>query len=231
MGSLLHVATWARPDISFAVAQLARFQQQPTQLHWDSAKQVLRYLKGTSTLGVVYRRPQRNRNVTRVVQGLGDLQLHGFVDASWGEDLNTRRSQSAFVFMLGNGAVSWKSKLQDIVASSTCEAEYIAAAAAVKEAIYLRYLLADVLSRDVLTQPVVLLEDNQSTIKLARNLDTSSRTKHIDIRHHLVKDHVARGDVVLTYVPTEDQAADGLTKSLDAEKHERHRNTIFGVWL
>ena len=106
------------------------------------------------------------------------------------------------------------------------------AAAAVKErAIYLRYLLADVLSRDVLTQPVVLLEDNQSAIKLARNLDTSSRTKHIDIRHHLVKDHVARGDVVLMYVSTEDQAADGLTKSLDAEKHERHRNTIFGVWL
>eukprot|EP00048_Salpingoeca_helianthica_P013920 m.211283 g.211283 ORF g.211283 m.211283 type:complete len:273 (+) comp15559_c3_seq2:760-1578(+) len=228
VGGVLHLARFLRPDVAFAVTQLARYQKAPTALHWDMGKHVLRYLKGTSTLGIVYQSLVREQSVAaQLVPTLGELQLYGFVDASWAED-PTRRSQSAYVFMLGNAAVSWRSKLQSIVATSSCEAEYVALSAAVKEALYLRSLLADVLSAP--RQSVVLLEDNQSCIKFAHNVENvSDRTKHIDIRYHHVKDHVHKGDVTLTYVPTEHQAADGLTKSLDRVKHQSHCLTIFGL--
>ena len=132
--------------------------------------------------------------------------------------------------MIGNAAVSWQSKLQHTVALSSCEAEYLSLSAAVKEALHLRYLLSDILSHSVLNQPILLFEDNQSCIKLSQNVEaTSTRTKHIDIRHHHVKDHVDKGDIVLAYVPTDEQAAVCLNKSLERVKHQSFRQTILGL--
>jgi len=218
VGSLLYVAMWTRPDISFAVSQVARFQQDPSENHWHAAKHILRYLKGTRDLGLTFR---ANAN--------GDVRaghLRGYVDASWGEDPSTRKSQSGFVFTLGNAAIAWKSKLQTTVALSSTEAEYLALSTAVKDALFLRNLMGDLMPSQ--NKTVLLFEDNQSSIKQASNLQSSERTKHIDVRHHFIKHHVANGDVALEYLPTDDQPADLLTKSLDRIKVSKFRQILLG---
>jgi hypothetical protein len=155
-------------------------------------------------------------------------QLCGYVDASWGEDPDTRRSQSAYVFMLGGAAISWCSRLQKSVAHSSTEAEYMSLSDAAREALYLRKLYADVFGVEH-KLPVVLFEDNQSALKSAGNPDGVTRIKHMDIRYHFIKDVVAQGLVKLVYIPTEEQAADCLTKSLERIKVVKFRQTILGL--
>ena len=187
VGSLLYVAMWTRPDIAFAVSQVARFQQSPTDHHWQCAKHILRYLKGTCNIGLTFSAEPTTSPPT----------LRGYVDASWGEDPSTRRSQTGYVFTLGVAAIAWKSKLQETVALSSTEAEYLALSPAVKEALFLRNLLHDLCPTMSKSATVALFEDNQSTIKQASNLQSSDRTKHVDIRHHFIKQHVANGDIAL----------------------------------
>jgi len=211
IGSLLYVSTWTRPDIAFAVSQVARFQSQPTVAHWYAAKCILRYLHGTRDLGLTYSASE------------GALP-RGYVDASWGEDPDTRRSQSGYALTIGNGAVSWISKLQTTIALSSTEAEYTSLACAVKGALGLRNLLS-VLWPEV-SKSFVLFEDNQSTIKQALKLQSSERTKHIDLKHHFLKDHVAKGEIIIKYIPTAEQPADCLTKCLDRIKVSLFRQSL-----
>jgi hypothetical protein len=222
VGSLLYVATWTRPDIAFAVSQIARFQSCPSVDHWQAAKHIMRYLQGTRSMGLTLGSGAQHSTGAPL-----SAALKGFVDASWGEDPGTRRSQSAYIFTLGLGAISWRTKLQQTVALSSTEAEYLSLSDAVKDALFLRNLLAD-LCPSVLAHGVVLFEDNQSTIKQSLNTESSARTKHIDIRHHFFKQHVSNGDVTLEYIPTEDQVADALTKNLDRVKVSRFRQIMLG---
>jgi hypothetical protein len=127
---------------------------------------------------------------------------------------------------LGNAAISWKSKLQSTVALSSTEAEYLALSTAVQEALFLRNLHADIASDGAKT--ITLYEDNQSTIKQAMNLSGSQRTKHVDIRHHFLKQHVANNNVCLQYLPTAQQPADALTKSVDKVKVTLFRQLMLG---
>lgn len=144
--------------------------------------------------------------------------LSGYVDADWASDVNDRRSTSGFVFMLGGAAISWESKKQTSVALSSTEAEYIAAAHAAKEAVWLRRLLTE-LGLDT-SHPTTLHIDNQSAIAIARNPEFHDRTKHIQVRYHFLLQVVESGDIALEYIPTGDQIADVLTKGLAREKHE-----------
>jgi len=160
-------------------------------------------------------------------QHVGKDQLCGYVDASYAEDTDTRRSQSAYVFMLSGAAISWRSKLQKTVAQSSTEAEYMSLSDAVNEARYLRKLYKDVYGREH-AGPVVLFEDNQSAIKSASNPDGVTRIKHMDVRYHNVRGQVSAGVVKLVYISTEEQAADCLTKSLERVKVVKFRQTIFG---
>ena len=112
------------------------------------------------------------------------------------------------------------------MALSSTEAEYVALSAAVRDALFLRNLLADLCP--AVERCVTLYEDNQSTIKQASNLQSSDRTKHIDIRHHFVKQHIADGDIALEYLPTAEQPADALTKSLDRVKVALFRQSSLG---
>jgi hypothetical protein len=152
VGSLMHLSVTVRPDISFAVGALSRYLASPTMVHWQAAKGVLRYLAGTADYGITY--------------GPGSLELVGYCDADYAGDIDTRRSTSGYVFVLNGGAISWQSKRQQTVAASTTEAEYMAAAAAVKEGLWLRKLLLD-LGFDM--GAVSIMADNQSAIKLLRN--------------------------------------------------------------
>lgn len=214
VGSLLYAAMVTRPDIAYAVQALGRHLQASGPEHWMAAKRVLRYLKGTRDMGIVY--------------GLTDdsLELHGYCDADWGGDRDTRRSTTAYVFMLAGGAVSWGSKLQPTVALSSAEAEYMAACSAVQEAVYMRRLLSGLgYQGDV---PTIIYEDNQGCIALSENPVLHKRTKHIDIRYHFTREKVESGEVVLEYIPTEHQLADLLTKALLRHRVTSLRDQVMG---
>ena len=129
IGSLLYLSVCTRPDIAQAVGALSKYMSEPTVVHWEAAKGLLRYVATTREQGIVY--------------GRSPDTILGFTDADYAGDLDTRRSTTGFVFILHGGAITWLSKRQPTVAASTTEAEYISAAQAVKEALWLRVLLAD----------------------------------------------------------------------------------------
>jgi len=204
VGSLMYLAVTTRPDISYAVGALARYMSCPTTTHWQAAKGVVRYLAGTMSYGIVCSGES--------------VELAGYSDADYAADIETRRSTSGRVFIMNGGAIRWQSKRQPTVATSTSEAEYMAAAAAVKEGLRLRKLLADL---DIPTGTINIMADNQSAIKLLRNPTSSIRSKHIDIVHHFARERVMRKEVTSNYVNTQDMVADVLTKAVPEVTHKR----------
>ena len=209
VGALNYIAVTTRPDISFVVGGLSRFMARPTTTHWGMAKAVLRYLAGTATLGITF-------------AGAKPFFL-AYCDSDYAADPDTRRSTTGYLFVLNGGAVTWSSKRQPTVAASTTEAEYIAAAAATKEALWVRKLLAS-FKADPGT--VEIFSDNQGTIKLIRNPVITPRSKHIDVAHHFTRERAARGEVTFTYVPTDKNPADALTKALPLGKFEGYRASM-----
>ena len=144
-------------------------------------------------------------------------RLTGYSDSDWAGDIGTRRSTTGYVFQLCGGAVSWQSKRQKTTAQSTVEAKYMAAASATKEAIWLRALLGGIGCPP--SDSTTLRVDNEGSIAIASNPRHHELTKHIAVRRHLIREHVSEGTIALVHVPTELQAADGLTKGLSREKH------------
>ena len=221
VGSVLYAALSTRPDISHAVSVLAQFVSAPLPQHWDAAMRVLRYLKGTAHLGLVFR-------------GTGDLTSGVnldpcYTDSDWGGDIDDRKSRSGVVCKLAGSAVSWLSKKQTTVALSSAEAEYGAAGEAVKFILWLRQLLME-LGYPQLAR-TILLGDNQVCIAIASNDVFHSRTKHIDMRHHFIRDHVNDGkDAVidLKWISTSEQQADIFTKALGKVQFLFLRSQIMG---
>ena len=208
IGSLMYLAVCTRPDISQAVGALARYMSAPHKQHWDAARALLRYVRGTTGFCICFG---------------GDLGLQGYCDADYAGDIDTRRSTTGFVFTLNGGAISWSSRLQPTVAVSTAEAEYMAAASAVKEALWLKKLFA-AFGQDV--APVHMFCDNQAAIKLIKHPIASMRSKHIDVQHHFVRERMARGEVVFEYCSSSDMVADCMTKALPVS---RFHNCLVGM--
>ena len=140
----------------------------------------------------------------------GANECIGFSDADWAEDTNDRKSTSGYVFMLSGGAVSWSSKKQKCVALSTAEAEYIVLSSAAQESVWLRQLITELGSSPEM--PTIIFEDNQSTIAMTKNPQFHGRAKHIEIKHHFIREQVSNGKVQLEYCPTTEMTADILTK-------------------
>ncbi|KAJ3635178.1 hypothetical protein MTP99_008105 [Tenebrio molitor] len=198
VGALTYLATTTRSDISFGVSCLGQFNNCYKEEHWKAAKRVLRYLRGTMGMGLTY--------------GSNAEPIKGFVDTDWGSCPENRRSYTGFVSLLNGGPVSWDSKKQKTVALSTTEAEYMARSECVKEAIYLQRFLRE-LGFDKNAELVIFC-DNRSCLKLAENPTFHARSKHIDIRHHFLRDALQDKKVSVAYVPTNGQVADFLTKGL-----------------
>lgn len=209
VGSLTYIAQATRPDISFAVNMVSKFSSNPGRRHWEAVKRIIRYLKGTSDNRLEY-------SVT------GNPQLTGYTDADWGGDEENRRSTSGYVFSKMGGAISWNCKRQEVVALSTCEAEYIALSRTTQEALWWQQMLKQVYG-DI---QVPILCDNQSAICVARNQGYNPRTKHISIRYHFVREALDRGDISLDYVSTKQQPADGFTKPLTRQNHEAFKKLL-----
>ncbi|PNW85445.1 hypothetical protein CHLRE_03g186800v5 [Chlamydomonas reinhardtii] len=225
VGALNYLATCTRPDIAYALSLLARHMAAPTKVHFTLAVGVLRYLKHTAAMGLRFRAAAGGGGGGHgggggggggAGGGGGDGSFLGYCDADWAGDPLTRRSQTALLFSLYGTAVTWCSQRQHTVAASSVEAEYQAAAAATKEALWLRKLAADL---GLNGGAVTIRSDSQGAISLARNpISSSPLSKHIDIQHHLVRERVARGEVAVEYCPTEEMVADALTKALPEAK-------------
>ena len=207
VGELMHVAVCTRPDIMYAVGMLGRHSAAPDSTHWNAAMHVIRYLKTTADIGLTYSRGQAS----------APFAVSALCDADYAGDLGTRRSTTGFQLTAAGAAVTWSSRLQPTVAVSTAEAEYQAAAAVTKEALWMRKLLQDLqLGRQCL--PIGC--DNQAALALLKNPLIGLKTKHIDVAHHFVRERVAQGEVAFYYVATADNAADVLTKPLTVKLHQ-----------
>jgi len=216
VGSLMYLMIATRPDIAYAVGVVSRFLENPGKFHWQAVKHILRYVRGTvDTVLQLGGCPHVSAEL-----GTGrasHAELSGYCDADWASDDDTRRSTTGYIFTLGTGAISWSSKRQPTVALSTTEAEYMSASAAAREVVWLRTLMEEL---GVRQEGVTVIRcDNQGAIALTRNPVQHQRSKHIDIRFHFIRSLYEARVVDIKYVPTHEQIADVLTKSLSGEKH------------
>lgn len=211
IGSLMYLATSTRPDIAHAISALSQFNENPGEEHWKAAKRVLRYLKKTEKLKIVFTKKGDN--------------LMGYSDADWGANIDDRKSYTGYLFMFAGGVINWSSRKQKTVAMSSAEAEYMALSEAAKETIYLRRFLSEIIGELGTT---VIFCDNQSAGLMAKNPVFHERTKHIDIKYHFLRDSVESGNLKIEYLPSEQMPADVLTKGLSSLKH---RNCIKEIGL
>ena len=204
VGSLIYAMIGTRPDLCFIVAKLSQYLSSPTEYHLKLAKQVLRYIKGTLNYKLIFKKSN-------------ELELMGYCDSDYGGS-DDRCSISGYCFQLNkNGPlISWKSKKQNNVALSSCEAEYIALTSAIQEANFLRQLFADMQGSD--KKQLMINVDNQAAISLAKNPVYHQRSKHIDIKYHYIRSEVKNNKVLLKYVPSELNLADIFTKPVSSSK-------------
>ena len=209
------VAEW---DISHAVNDLARVAHNPGLAHVRALQHVSRYLATTPRMGLLYKKPTT----------LAESYPVGWTDANYAPSYNTGvdshkdnyRSTSAYIFTCNGTAVTWRSRRQQVLATSSCDSETYAAAAAAKEAVHLRRLLA---MPDEASPPVVLLGDNKSSIKAAENGTDKDRSKHIDVSAHFLRERCRDGSICFFYVPGTENVSDMLSKNLHTPSFNKFR--------
>jgi hypothetical protein len=206
----LQYATLTRPDISFSINKLSQFMHQPTEIHFQQLKRVLRYLKFTLNHGLMLKKPTH-------------LQLQAYSDADWGGNIDDKTSTSAFIIYLGGNPVSWLSKRQKTVARSSTEAEYRSVANTAAEIMWLLNLLGEL---GLKSQLPSLFCDNIGTTYLCANPVFHSRMKHIALDYHFVRQLVQMGKLRVAHISTKDQLADILTKPLSRARFSLLRDKI-----
>ena len=206
VGSLMYAMVCTRPDISHVVSIVSRYMHDPGKGHWQAVKWILRYLQNAMDVGLTF---EQDKSLGKCIVG--------YCDSDYAGDLDKRRSTTGYLFTLTKAPVSWKSTLQSTVALSTTEAEYMAITEAVKEAIWLHGLLKDL---GVSKKQLNVYSDNQSAIHLAKNQVFHSRTKHIDVRYHFVREILEEEEILLQKIDTKENPADMLTKVVTRAKFE-----------
>ena len=209
VGSLIYL-TMTRPNIIYAVSLISRYMSRPTMSHWLAAKRILMYLKGTTELGILYKKEE------------GNVKLLAFTDSGYASDLDDMRSTSSYVFRIGHGAMSWSSKKQPVVTLFTTEAEYIAAALCVCQCMWLKKILKTIGVED--NEGTEIQCDNSSAIQLSKNPVFHGQSKHIDVRFYFLRDLVNDDVVKLRYCKSQEQIADLMTKPLKLEQFEKLRS-------
>ncbi|KAL0299968.1 UNVERIFIED_CONTAM: Secreted RxLR effector protein [Sesamum angustifolium] len=209
VGSLMYVQVCTRPDIAFAVGMLGRYQSNPGIEHWKAAKKVMRYLQGTKDLQLIYKHTE-------------NLEVVGYSDSDFAGCLDTRKSTSGYIFLLANGAISWKSTKQTITASSTMEAEFVACYEATSQALWLRHFITGLKIVDSIFRPIQIFCDNSAAVFFSKNNKSGSRNKHIDIKYLVVREKVNKKEIVIQHIRTELMVADPMTKALPANSYRNH---------
>ena len=208
IGSLMYLMISTRPDIAYSIRCLSQYCENPEEKHWAAVKRVFRYIRGTSTKGILY-------------DGNKHIEPIGYSDSDYAGCKESRKSTSAYIFLIAGGAVSWKSKKQTCIATSSCEAEYIALCFAAKEAIWLSRIVQDIRSLDK-SKAISIGVDNEGAIVMANNAVINDRSKHISVQYHFVREAVKNSQITLRREPSHNQLADPLTKPLARILHSKH---------
>lgn len=204
VGKLIYL-TLTRPDLAFTIHVLSKFMHHPTDVHLQAAKRVLRYLAGSYKQGIL-------------LANQSSAQLQAYCDSDWAGCASTRRSTSGYCILLGVSPISWKAKRQSVVSRSSAEAEYRSMALAICEVMWLKQLLRDLDMKDMEKTPLYC--DNQAALAIAANPVHHEKTKHVDIDCHFIRDKTQDGVVSPTYIPSQHQLADVLTKLLPTKQHQ-----------
>ena len=203
VGSCMYPMVCYRPDLAFTVSAVSRFLATPSNQSWVTVKRMLRYLKGTVNYGLFFQKESTSGLVV-------------YCDADYAANIDDRRSTSGVLVCFNGTPIHWKTRRQPSVAVNTMEAEYLALAEAVKDAKWFGGLCREL--RLIDNSPITIMEDNQACIKFANDARFHQRSKHIDVRHHFIRDEIDNKAISLVYCPTEEQLADALTKPLDRVK-------------
>ena len=213
VGSLMYAVSATRPDLCFPVTYLSPFNHSPTTSHLQATKRVLRYLRGTREIGLHY--PYDNT-----------LELRAFTDSDYANCPITRKSISGNIIQLSKATISWRSKKQKSVSTSTAEAEYQALSLAAKQAMWTTTALRE-LTGTLVTTPILLC-DNKAAIDIASNPKISDRSKHIDVHFHFVREQIENGTFFIMPVASSDNLADICTKGLPSAPFKYLREKILG---
>jgi hypothetical protein len=205
VGALLYTLG-SRPDVAAAIRSCSQYMAEGADSHWQAAKRILRYLKGTITRGVVYTKEEK-------------FTLKAYCDSDWAQDVDDRKSVTGYVIYAQGGAIVWKSKKQPTAARSSAEAEYVALADTVSELLWVLMALKEL--GVTVEGDVSVFIDNQAAQAMATNPVNHERTKHIDVAYHFVREVVQAGMVKLFYINTKNNISDLLTKSTKPVDFER----------
>jgi hypothetical protein len=219
VGALLYCAICTRPDIAYAVGQCARYVNAPGHAHWIAAKRILRYLRTTRDL--------------KLPLGGSSLAMHAWCDSDWAGDNvapeDSQKSTSSNMLFIGSGLVSWKSKLQETIAKSSVEAEYVSASSQADEVLWLRQLMKEIgfPSNGLDDGPTPIFTDSRGAKLAAKNPVNYKRLKHVYIKFHSIREHVERNEIRMLFVPGNDNIADTGTKPLPAPAFRKIRAVLF----
>jgi hypothetical protein len=214
IGSIMYAMLCTRPDIAYAVSVTSRYQKNPGESHWSAVKNILKYLRRTKDMCLIYGGSDE------------ELSVRCYTDASFQTDRDDSRSQSGYVFVMNGGAITWKSSKQKVVAQSITEAEYIAASKAAQEAAWMKKFISDLGIIPSAKDPIEILCDNEGAIAQSKEPRSHHKTKHILRKFHYIRENVESGDICIKKVHTDQNLADPLTKPLSQPKHERHARDI-----
>ncbi|GJT81770.1 hypothetical protein Tco_1056112 [Tanacetum coccineum] len=182
----MYAMTSTKPDIAYAVGRLSRFTSNPSRHHWHAITRVFKYLKGTMNYGLSY-------------VGYPSV-LEGYSDASWINHVEDSSSTSGWVFLLGGGAISWASKKQTCITSSTMESEFVALAAAGKEAEWLRNLIHEILIWPKPIAPISIHCDSAATLAKAYSQIYNGKSRHLGVRHSMIRELIMNGVISIEFV-------------------------------
>jgi len=220
VGLLMYLSNATRPDIAHAIRNAAQFMDNPGYNHWKALITIVKYLKGTKNYGLVF-----NGNMNHDSDS-NQFPIVGYADADWGGN-EDRKSTTGGIITLGGNVVDWLCNKQQTPALSSCEAEYIATGAVVQSMLWLDSLLQEMGLRTVVDEmPLKVHNDNQSAIAISKNDVLHHRIRHIDIRHHFIRDLIEKKKLVIDWIPTAEQIADILTKSLKGQVFNKFKEQI-----
>ena len=213
IGSLLYISIWTRPDISFAIGKLAKFNNHPTTQAIHATQWLMQYLSCTKHIGLTFI--------------AGDMRISTYVDSSFGDVVIDKRSTAGQITFLGKSPIQWDSFVCDnyAIPCSVAEAEYIAASEAA------RVMLSN---RNILSQlgfpqhQMLMFEDNEACISIAMQESSNRKTKHVELQVHHIRDLVKSGKIAMIHITTNIQLADIFTKPLNVEVFNRHLPVILG---
>ncbi|GJT95850.1 retrotransposon protein, putative, ty1-copia subclass [Tanacetum coccineum] len=201
VGSIMYAVRCTRPDVAFAQNITSRFQQNPGDEHWTAVKNILKYLRNTKDMFLVYGGDMKR-----------ELRVSCYTDAGYLTDADDMKSQTGYVFVLNGGAVDWKSTKQSIFATSSTDAEYIAAFDASKEAVWIRKFISGLGVVLIIEEPINMYCDNTGAIAIAKDHEVTKDARHFRAKVHYLRETIEMGDVRIEKVDTYDSLATRLQR-------------------